>query len=343
MKNINFKGAEIIFLFLLFFTAQRIYSQDSVKFEMSASKYLMGTEFTITVVHTSIDSGKKAMYFAMKEIERIENVMSNYKDSTEISYVNKNAFLKPIKLSGELFSMLERCISYSKLYEGYFDVTVGPLTNYWGFNSDHPIETLPDSSKIKELLELVNYNFISLDYNDSTIRYKKDGVIIDLGGIAKGYALDKASEVMKKKGVRDFIINGGGDLFASGRKANGNKWVVGIKNPRKNDLLDAKFEVENTGVMTSGDYERFKIINMVRYHHIFNPKTGFPSNTSRSATVITDNCEKGVVLSKLLFITGQSMEWAFSGIPYYRIDGKGNREMNFLMNDILKNTDKKDK
>jgi len=330
--------AVLFILLYLFISGNNLPAQnDVIKFEMSADKYLMGTEFTVTVVHTSIDSGKKAMYYALKEVERIENVTSNYRDSTEISYVNQNAFLRPVKLTSELFGLIERSIEYSKMYEGYFDITVGPLTNYWGFNSDHPIETLPDSSRIKELLGFVDYRFIKLNYKDSSISFSKKGVEIDLGGIAKGYALDKASEVLRENGVNDFLINGGGDIFASGRKANGEKWVVGIKDPRNNERLLNVFEVENKGVCTSGDYERFKIINGIRYHHIFDPKTGFPSNTSQSATVITDNCEKGVVLSKILFITGNKFEKEIENLPFYRVIGEGNRTFNTLMNEFIKN------
>lgn len=336
MHKKNFEGTLIRSLFLFLFIAGSAFSQDEgVKFEMSASKYLMGTEFFITVVHSSIDSGKKAMYYALREVERIESVTSNYRDSTEISNVNRNAFFKPVKLSKELFGLIERSIAYSKLYDGYFDITVGQLTNYWGFNSDHPIETLPDSSRISEILGFVDYNNIKINYFDSTISFTKEGILIDLGGIAKGYALDRASEVLRKKGVKDFLINGGGDLYAGGRKANGQKWVVGIKDPRKNDLLVASFEVENTGVLTSGDYERFKIINGVRYHHIFDPKTGFPSNTSKSATIIWGNCEQGVVLSKIIFITGLKYISVFEEMPYYQIDGAGNNVMNVLMNNII--------
>lgn len=336
MGNINFKGILIISIFLFLFASGKIHSQDSIKFEMSASKYLMGTEFQITVVHTSIDSGKKAMYYALKEVERIENFTSNYRDSTEISNVNRNAFRNPVKLSKELFGLIERSIEYSKLYEGYFDITVGPLTKYWGFNSEHPIETQPDSAGIMELLNFVDYNFIKLNYEDSTISFSKNGVLLDLGGIAKGYALDRAVEELRKREVNNFLISGGGDIYASGRKSNGDKWVVGIKDPRRNDIITASFEVENTGVLTSGDYERFRIINSVRYHHIFNPKTGFPSGTSMSASIICGNCEKGVVLSKILFITGLKFKGVFNELPFYRIDGSGNKEKNLLMNTILK-------
>jgi len=336
MNSIKHKGTMIISMFLFLFSTYKVYSQGEVKFEMSASKYLMGTEFQITAVHTSIDSGKKAMYYALKEVERIENITSNYRDSTEISNVNRNAFRMPVKLSKELFGLIERSLQYSGLFEGYFDITVGQLTNYWGFNSEHPIETAPDPGRIGELLSYVGFKFIKLNYEDSTISFTKEGVLIDLGGIAKGYALDRAREVMIKRGVKDFLINGGGDLYASGRKANGEKWVVGIKDPRNNELLEAKFEAENTGVLTSGDYERFRIIDNIRYHHIFNPKTGYPSNTSRSATIVSGNCEIGVVLSKILFISGENLLKLYTDLPYYRIDGEGSRFHNAKMKDMLK-------
>jgi FAD:protein FMN transferase len=332
-----FSGIIKILLLPVIFYSQNIFAQnEEVKFEMSANKYLMGTEFMITVVHTSIDSGKMAMYYALKEVERIENVTSNYRDSTEISYVNKNAFINPVKLTPELFGLIARSLEYSKMYDGYFDITVGPLTNYWGFNSDHPIDTEPDKKRIKELLEFVDYKYIKLNSDDSTISFSKKGVEIDLGGIAKGYALDRAVEVLRKRGVNDFLINGGGDVYASGRKADGKKWVVGIKDPRNNENLLNVFEVENTGVCTSGDYERFKIINGIRYHHIFNPKTGFPARGSQSSTVVVDNCEKGVVLSKLLFIRGENYRDFLNGIPYYEIDGDGSIILNVVMEKMIK-------
>ncbi|MFA5404189.1 MAG: FAD:protein FMN transferase [Ignavibacteria bacterium] len=339
-KNILFvksvmKTVMILLLFITLFYFNANAQDDEIKFEMSASKYLMGTEFVITVVHTSIDSGKKAMYYALREVKRIENVMSNYRDSSEISYVNKNAFLKPVKVSSELFGIIERSISYSKRFDGYFDITVGPLTNYWGFNSDHPIQTEPDKNKIKECLEFVDYKYIKLNYEDSTISFTKNGVGIDLGGIAKGYALDRAVEVLRKRGVNDFLINGGGDIYASGRKADGKKWVVGIKDPRNNEALLEVFEVENTGVLTSGDYERFEIINGKRYHHIFNSKTGFPSETSQSATVILNNCEYGVVLSKILFITGTEYIKYFEDLPYYQITGNSEKQLNVQMKNMI--------
>ena len=326
-----------IILVLLTVVPQITFSQnDKVLFELSAKKSLMGTEFEITVVHSSIDTGKKAMYYALREVERIEKVTSNYKDTTEISYVNRNAFGQPVKVSDELFNLIQRSITYSKNLDGLFDITVGPLTDYWGFNSDHPIETEPDKKIIDSLLHFVNYKYLSLDTTNKTISFLKNGVSIDLGGIAKGYALDKACDVLKKKGVNNFLINGGGDIYASGLKADGSKWKVGVKNPRDENKLLAVMEITDMCVATSGDYERYKIINVKRYHHIFNPHDGFPAPFSQSASVITQTCEEGVVLSKYYFIMGyekiRSSDYETS-YPYFIVDSEEKIHYNNLIED----------
>jgi FAD:protein FMN transferase len=318
-----------VFIILLFFIINTsiIYSQDNgIVFELSAKKYLMGTEFEITAYHSSIDSCKQGMFFAFKEVERIEKVTSNYKDSTEISFVNRNAADYPVKVSDELFEMLKRSIYYSEKYNGLFDITVGPLTKYWGFNSDHPLETEPDKRTIDSLLQFVNYKFIQIDTINKTVFYLMKGVNIDLGGIAKGYALDKAVEILKSKGINNFLISGGGDIYANGFKGEGKKLVVGIKNPRENEKLLATLEITGISIATSGDYERYKIINGRRYHHIFNPQNGYPPTITQSSSVIFKNCEEGVVLSKCFFIKGVeeiNLLKDFESIPYFIVDGNG--------------------
>ena len=329
MKYFDFiKKAVFIKLlfFLIPFSSILAQNDNGVLFELSVEKYLMGTEFQISAFHTSIDSCKKGLYYAFREVERIEQVTSNYRDSSEVSYVNRNAAFEPVKVSDELFELIIRSIYYSEKYQGLFDVTVGPLTDYWGFNSDHPIETEPDKKIIDSLLQFVNYKFIKLDSVNKTISFLKTGVNLDLGGIAKGYALDKASELLRSKGINNFLINGGGDIFVSGHKGDGSKWLVGIKNPRDEKKLLATIEASGICIATSGDYERFRIINGKRYHHIFNPHDGFPAPLTQSSSVIIDNCEEGVVLSKYFFIQGIEKVKSFKdkeNIPYFIVDSNG--------------------
>ncbi|MFZ4591313.1 MAG: FAD:protein FMN transferase [Ignavibacteria bacterium] len=319
------------FILLILFFAGYSYSQDdNPLFEFQVRKNLMGTEFDITALHTSLDTCKRALLKAMKEVDRIESFTSNYKSGTEISNVNDSAYHHPVKISEELFDLLTRSIAYSEKYDGIFDITVGPITEYFGINSEHPLETKPDSKKIDSLLKLTGYKFIQLNRNDLTVKFLKDGMKLDLGGIAKGYALDRAAEKLKSMGLTNFLISGGGDIIVSGLNSQREKWVVGIKNPRDESKLSEKIVLTDLCVATSGDYERYKIIDGIRYHHIINPKTGYPPTNTQSSTVVYKSAEEGVVLSKVLFILGADKISAENDIstPYYIIDSNGNPHFN---------------
>jgi thiamine biosynthesis lipoprotein len=285
----------------------------------------MGTEFEITAVHTSIDSMKKAIYYALREVERIQGVMSMQIDTSEVYRINSNAGIKPVKVSYETYSIIERSIEYSKKYNGVFDITIGPVTVRWGFNGDKSVTEIPGQTTIDSLLKLVGYEKIKLNPADTSVYLEQKGMLLDLGGIAKGYAVDRASFIMKEKGITNFIVNGGGDMYVSGYKNPGllQKWSVGIKHPRNENNVLAVFEINDMAVGTSGDYERFAIINGTRYHHIFVPNTGWPSNISQSSTSIATTTEEAVILSKYFFITGSSLLNQNNGFNGVVIDSAG--------------------
>ncbi len=296
----RYKRGIALAAFLLF-----SYSANSQQmFEFTASKYLMGTKFDITAIHTSIDSMKRAMYFAFKDVERIQGVMSSTIDTSEIYKINSRSGDKPVKVSYETYSIIERSIDYSKKYGGIFDITIGSITELWGFSGDVPVIKIPEQKAIDSLIKLVGYQKIVLNSSDTSVFLPVRGMKIDLGGIAKGYAIDRAAMIMKQYGMNDFFINGGGDIYVCGYKSEGVKWSVGIEHPRKKNAIIASLDVNDIAVGTSGDYERFAIIEGVRYHHIFNVTTGYPSMTSESATAIASTTEEAVVLSKILFING---------------------------------------
>lgn len=274
------------------------------KFEVTTSKYLLGTKIDITAIHTDIDSMKKAMYYAFREIERIQGVMSIQIDTTEASHINQNAGIAPVKVSGELYSIISRSIGYSKKYDGIFDITIGPVSELWGFSSDNKITVVPDTDTISSLIKLVNYKLIILDPSDSSVFLPEKGMKIDLGGIAKGYAVDRASKIMRDHEMNDFFVNAGGDIFVSGTKTEDKKWSIGIKDPRNENKLIGEFELSDLAIGTSGDYERFVIIDGKRYHHIFDVHTGYPVMISQSGTAIAATSEEAVVLSKVVFIAG---------------------------------------
>jgi FAD:protein FMN transferase len=290
---------------LLLISAYRFsFSQEKQVYELNASKNLMGTEFSITANSTDIDKCKKAMYYALKEVERIDWLLGLEHDTSDVSKINSSAGIKPVKVSAETFEIIKRSVGYSKKYEGIFDITIGPISKIWGFNSNPPRKDNPLKSIVDSLLKFVDYNKIILNEQDITIFLPEVQMRLDLGGMGKGYAIDRAVYVMKENGMTSFLISGGGDIYVCGYKFENEKWSVGIKHPRNEEKLIAKLEAVDMAIGTSGDYERYRIIDGVRYHHIFDVKTGFPASLSQSATSIASTAEEAVVLSKYIFILG---------------------------------------
>lgn len=305
-------------------------NQDSVRYEVYASKFLLGTLIEGKVVVGDISFGKKVLYKAFKEIERIDSLYSLQNPKSLLNYINSNAFEKNIPLDSDSFGLLERAVLYSQKYEGLFDITIGKLTELWGFNSEREIQ-IPDSEIIREYLNLVNYKLIELEQLNRTIKLKKKGMQLDLGGIAKGYAVDRATQIIRSFGIRDFFIDAGGDLFVSGLNAQGQLWNIGIKHPRKSNDYLASFRSTNIGIATSGDYERFAIINGKRYHHILDPRNGLPGNKAQSVTVLFPNVEEATVIAKYIFLLGfdsfREIELA-TEIPYLVVDSNGSVHYN---------------
>lgn len=321
LKQVKFLAA--LTLYMLFSNSLSI--AQTQLYEFSASKYLMGTKFDISAVSTSIDSMKKAMYYSFREVERIQSVMSSQIDSSEISRINQYSGIKPVKVSYETYSIIERSINFSKKYNGLFDITIGPITELWGFNSDNPVSKVPDKRIIDSLVKLVNYKNIILNPSDTSVYLSVKGMKLDMGGIAKGYSVDRAAGIMKKWGMKNFFVNGGGDMYVSGYKEGNQKWVVGIKHPRKENKLIAELDISDGAVGTSGDYERYVIINGKRYCHIFNTKTGYPVDISESGTAIAPTTEEAVILSKYLFIIGaEKYKSENLNVPGMIVDSNGN-------------------
>jgi len=264
----------------------------------------MGTTFTITVSYTGVDTTKKAMYYALKEVERIENLMSSTKESSDIYKINKDAGIRPVKVSYETFSIIQRSIRYSEQYNGIFDITIGPISDLWGFNSDTPVKQVPPENVIDSLVKFVDYEKIILNEADTTVFLPEAPMKLDLGGIAKGYAVDRASGIMKKMGMENFFVNGGGDVYISGLKDGINKWSMGIEHPRDPNKIIGELWLKDMAIGTSGDYERYAIIDGIRYCHIFDTKTGYPAHLSQSASAVAPTVEEAVILSKVLFIYG---------------------------------------
>ncbi|RMD98917.1 MAG: FAD:protein FMN transferase [Calditrichaeota bacterium] len=295
----------LAFLFWIFLAPAFVASAGGGNlFEITATKFLLGTQVDIIAMAPQVARGKQACYLAFKEIERIEQRFSSHLPNSEISSINQSPG-KPVKVSYETFALLLRAKKYSQNFNGDFDVSIGPLTRLWGFNDDQKI-TLPDSSRLAALLQFVDYQKILLNARDTTVTLARRGMRLDLGGIAKGYAIDRAAKILREQEIENFLINAGGDIYAAGVKAPGRKWAIGIKHPRRLEALIARFELQDYAVATSGDYERFAIINGKRYHHILNPKTGYPAKLNQSVTVLAPTAEEADVWATYLFILGYS-------------------------------------
>ncbi len=246
----------------------------------------MDTFVTITVVSNSKDSAEKAIDTAFSEIENLEKLSNFFSSESEVSRINKNAGISGVRVSPDILDMLNKAIMVSEKTEGAFDVTIGPVITLYDFHK----KIKPEESAVKKNLSLVNYRELIIDRNKSTAFLKKRGMLIDLGGIAKGYAADKAVEALKRNGINSGLVSVAGDIKAFGLKPDGKPWKIGIRNPRakgKEDDIMATIELKDMAISTSGDYERFFILDGKRYHHMLSPKTGYPAEGCQSVSVIT--------------------------------------------------------
>jgi len=257
------------------------------------SRIMMGTIIEVTSPY------KEAAGVVFDELERLENLLSKYKPESEVSQLNKLGKLKP---SPETFYILKKSKEFWQLSSGAFDVTVAPLVDLWGFTNKN--FTVPADEKIKNILNLIGSDKILLHNNENVIEFEFPGMKIDLGAIAKGYAVDCAVKKLKEKGIDSCLINAGGQVYCLGEKF-GLPWRVAIRGPRGKGTA-GYLELTNRSVATSGDYEQYFIKSNKRYAHIFNPKTGYPANSGVIAvTVIAPDGLTADALSTAIFVLGK--------------------------------------
>lgn len=261
----------------------------------------MGTFVTVWFWTDKEAEAAKAAESVFKEMKRLDAVMTTWTDTSEVSRINAAAGKKPVAVSAETFEVIERAQDIAKKSGGVFDITVGAFKGLWKFDEDMD-GTLPDPAEVKKRLALVDYKQIVLNKRKKTVFIKKKGMSITLGGIAKGYAVDKCVALLRKAGFNDFMLQAGGDMYVSGKK-DAEPWVVGIRDPRGTDLF-AGMPIENHSFSTSGDYERGFVKDDVRYHHILDPRDGQPARTSRSVTIRAKDAFTADAWSKVMFILG---------------------------------------
>ncbi|WML35908.1 FAD:protein FMN transferase [Clostridium sp. OS1-26] len=251
-------------------------------------------------------NAKAAVDEGFKKVDELDKIASPNISTSDVSKINAEAGKEYVKVHPEIIKMIKTSIQYSKLSGGAWDITTGPIINLWGIGTDK--QRLPADSEIKAKLPLVGYNNISINETDNSVMLKKQGMAIDLGGIAKGFTADEVLKIFNKYGIKKGLISlGGSSIYAIGTNEEDNLWSVGIKHPRSEDNQNylGIVKISNQALSTSGDNERYFINNGKRYHHIMNPATGYPADTGvMSDTIIIDsNVEDKNMLADLLTTT----------------------------------------
>lgn len=273
------------------------------------TQFIMGTLVEITVFHFNPDTIQTVTTQAFDEMQRIEQLMSTYIPDSEISRINRAAGKEAIPVSPEVEEVIREGIYWSEQSSGAFDITVEPLVHLWNFDEEKKV--IPSGNTLRKTTSLVNYKDIEI--KNHAVRLKRLGMGINVGGLAKGYAVDRAISILRNK-MSNGIVNAGGDLFAFGQKNSQTPWNIGLQHPRKPQDLLASFAVKNQAIATSGDYQRYFIKDGIRYHHIFDPQTGKPARLMISATIITMEVMDADALATAVFVMGpdKGIEWVDS-------------------------------
>jgi thiamine biosynthesis lipoprotein len=265
---------------------------------------LMGGRFDITIVAKDSLTAEKSIDEVIAEISRIEYLISDWKPTTQISEVNQNAGIRPVKVDKEVFELTQRALHFSKITNGGFDISFAAMDRIWKF--DGSMTEMPSAEAIKKSVEKVGYKNIILDSVNSTIFLKLKGMKIGFGALGEGYATNKCKEMMLAKGIQAGIVNGTGDMSTWGKQPNGKPWNIGVTNPFHPDELLGVIPLTQGAITTSGSYEKYVVFDGKRYSHIINPATGYPATGLCSVTVLGPNAETANGLSTSLMVLGKS-------------------------------------
>jgi len=307
----------LIFLFFGIFASAQVTHKRTLS--------MLGSPFEMIVVAKDTAEADQYIDMAVAEVSRIENLISDWIPTTPLSGINKNAGIKPVKVPRELFDLLQRSIKISELTSGAFDVSYASMDKIWRF--DGSMTKMPTAEEIKNSVSKVGYKNIILDSKNSTVFLKNRGMKLGLGGIGQGYIADKIKEMLVAKGVKSGLVNVSGDIGTWGKQVNGEKWMIGIKNPLNKDKIFATFPIEDSSVETSGSYEKFVNFNGVRYSHIIDTRTGYPASGVISVTVFAKSTEIADALATGLFVLGVDVGLdlvnQLPGIDCIYVDDKG--------------------
>jgi thiamine biosynthesis lipoprotein len=260
---------------------------------------IMGTVITVELWHEDDNLGKDEVEAIMGEMRRIDDLMSSYKPESELSTINAGAAKGPVTVSKELLGMIERALEYSDITSGAFDITYASAGQHYDYRNNKK----PDEAQLQAALPAINFRHVKIDQVASTVEFMHPGVRIDLGGIAKGYAVDRGMNMLQQAGITSALISAGGDTRVIGKRWD-RPWHIGIRNPREEGSIVSMIPLENSAISTSGDYERYFVEDGVRYHHILDPKTGTSTNEILSSSIIGQSATDTDALSTSVLILG---------------------------------------
>jgi len=294
----------IVFSLLLIFSLTILVgcsNNNKVVEPLKESELLMGTVVTVSLYDKQDQEILDKVFAKVKELE---SILSINEAGTLVDKINEEAGINPEKVDDDTYTIIKKGIEYSELSNGLFDITVGPIVKLWSIGL--PEAKVPTQTEIDEKLPLIGYSDVELNDKDKTIYLKRKGMVIDLGGIAKGYTADVISDILTEEGVKSAIIDLGGNIFAHGKKVNGDDWRIGIQDPYSDrGGKVGVITVSNKSVVTSGIYERYIEKDGVKYHHILSPLTGYPyENEIAGITIVSDKSVDGDALSTSVFAMG---------------------------------------
>jgi thiamine biosynthesis lipoprotein len=287
-----------------------------------AEEAIMGTEVSVELQAATRGEAEAAIAAVMAEMRRIDATMSPHKADSELSLVNAGAAMGPVVVSPGMFGLLARAIAFSKLSGGVFDITFASAGNLY----DYRAGIAPDPAALNDALPLIDWRHVQLDPATRGVRFARPGVRIDLGGFAKGHAVDNAVAILRRLGIANAMVAAGGDSHVMGSRGE-RPWTVAIRDPRREDAVVAVLPLEDCSISTSGDYERFFERDGVRCHHLLDPRTGHSPAGVRSVTIIADDGLTTEAFSKTVFVLGVADGLRFveahAGIDAVIVDAQG--------------------
>ncbi|MFQ6092504.1 MAG: FAD:protein FMN transferase [bacterium] len=292
-------------LFFILFVAAGVWRyshrRGSASHSVERTRVLMDTLVRIEVFDEDEEKAQEAIGAAVSEIERLSMVFSHYLPDSEVSRLNREAGGSPETVSADLYTVLQRSVRFSRVTHGAFDITLGAVSQLWDFTGEE--FRVPPAREIEARVESVDYERIIID-SEQRVALVDSGMAIDLNGVAKGYCVDRALKVLKSCGISSGLVDAGGDIGLLGSRSEEGPWRIGVRHPRDDQRLIAVIEVDSGSVATSGDYERFFIQDGRRYHHILDPKTGWPSRNCISVTILTQQAMEADILATGVFVLG---------------------------------------